>query len=50
MEISLIWVLHKLKFSHNYTCVLQGLTTVVPPNTKRMHACVVLVLCTESGD
>jgi hypothetical protein len=46
----LTWILYKLKFSHNFTCVSQGLTTVVPENTKPMHECITLVLCPESGD
>jgi hypothetical protein len=45
--ISVIWVLYELKFSYNCACVSQGLTTEVPENTKRMHACVTLVLCPE---
>jgi hypothetical protein len=49
MQISHVWVL-KLKFSFNYTCVSQELTTVVPANTGGMHACVTLVLCPESAD
>jgi len=40
----LTWLLCKLKFSHNFTCVSQGLTTVVPENTKRMHACITLFI------
>jgi len=46
----LTWILYKLKFSHNFICVSQALTTDVPENTKEMHACVTLVLCPESGD
>jgi hypothetical protein len=48
--ISVTWVLYKLKFSHNCTCMSQGLTTEVPENTKRMNACITLVLYPESGD
>jgi hypothetical protein len=48
--ISVTWILYKLKFSHNCTCVSQGLATEVPENTKRMHTCITLVLCPESGD